>query len=426
MSVERNAPAAALAAGSISRDGITTVALVVFCQVVHWLTLAAIPLLLPLIREDLQISFTQAGMLSVAGTLSYTLMQIPAGYLSDRFGPGRLFFLGLFGWSSLALAFGLVHAFWLALLVQLVAGTFRALLFVPGLALIASWFPPGRRATAMSLFMLGGFTGTIVLALAGPLLTALYGWRTAFIFFAALGVGAALLYKAYAKEKPRAQPPQHLALLEVFRLVRYPIMWVCSGLQFVRFSVVTAFNFWLPSLLVIDRGLSVQEAGLVMAMSAALMAPSNALGGYVSDRLGNPPLVIGAALAILACTTALLGVVESVPLLLLVIAVNSIFLHFYFGPVFQVAMEALGPRMAGTTTGFSNLFSNIGGLIAAYALGAVKDQAGTFTWGFVGVSGVCLAGIALAVILARMRQRALAGGKKTGDRPPISKSENVA
>jgi len=408
MSTERNAPAAALAGVSIGRDGITTVALVVFCQVVHWLTVAAIPLLLPLIREDLQISFTQAGMLSVAGTLSYTLMQIPAGYLSDRFGPGRLFFLGLFGWSSLALAFGLVHAFWLALLVQLVAGAFRALLFVPGLALIASWFPPGRRATAMSLFMLGGFTGTIVLALAGPLLTALYGWRTAFIFFAALGIGAALLYKAYAKEKPRAQPLQHLALHDVFRLVRYPIMWVCSGLQFVRFSVVTAFNFWLPSLLVIDRGLSVQETGLVMAMSAALMAPSNALGGYVSDRLRNPPLVIGTALVILACTSGLLGVVESVPLLLIVIAVNSIFLHFYFGPVFQVAMEALGPRMAGTTTGFSNLFSNIGGLIAAYALGAVKDQAGTFTLGFVGVSGVCLAGVALAVILARMRQRALA------------------
>jgi sugar phosphate permease len=411
MSAERNAPAAALAAGSIGRDGIITVALVVFCQVVHWLTIAAIPLLLPLIREDLQISFTQAGMLSVAATLSYTLMQIPAGYLSDRFGPGRLFFLGLFGWSSFALAFGLVHAFWLALLVQFVAGAFRALVFVPGLALLASWFPPGRRATAMSLFMLGGFTGTIVLALAGPLLTALYGWRTAFIFFAALGMGAALLYKAYAKEKPRAQPLQHVALLEVFRLVRYPIMWVISGLQFVRFSVVTAFNFWLPSLLVIDRGLSVQETGLVMAMSAALMAPSNTLGGYVSDRLGNPPLVIGAALAILACTSALLGVVESVPLLLIVIAVNSIFLHFYFGPVFLAAMEALGPRVAGTATGFSNLFANIGGLITAYALGAVKDQAGTFTWGFVGVSGVCLAGVALAVILGRMRQRGLAGNR---------------
>jgi sugar phosphate permease len=159
-------------------------------------------------------------------------------------------------------------------------------------------------------------------------------------------------------------------------------------------------------LLVTDRGLSVQETGLVMAMSAALMAPSNTLGGYVSDRIGNPPLVIGASLAILACTSVLLGVVESIPLLLLVIAVNSVFLHFYFGPLFLVVMEAPGPRIAGTATGFSNLFANIGGLITAYALGAVKDQAGTFTWGFVGVSGACLAGVALAVILARMRQRA--------------------
>ncbi|MBM3357166.1 MAG: MFS transporter [Betaproteobacteria bacterium] len=406
MSPDRNASATALAEGSMTRDGVRNSALVVFCQVVHWLTITAIPLLLPLIREDLQISFTQAGMLSVAATLSYALMQIPAGYLSDRFGPARLFFIGLLGWSALSLAFGLIHAFWLALLTQFVAGFFRALLFAPGLALLASWFPPGRRATAMSLFMLGGFTGSIVLALVGPLLAALYGWRAAFIFFSALGIGAALIYKAYAKENPRA--PQQLALLDVFRLARYPVLWVCSGLQFVRFTVVTAFNFWLPSLLVADRGLSVQEAGLVMAMSAALMAPSSTLGGYVSDRLGNPPLVIGAALAILACTSTLLVAVESVPLLLLVIAVNSIFLQFYFGPLFLVPMEVLGPRTAGTATGFTNLFANIGGLLTAYALGVVKDQTGAFTWGFFGVSGVCLIGVALAVILARVRQRGLA------------------
>jgi sugar phosphate permease len=407
MSTDRNAAASALATGAMARDGVRTSALVVFCQVVHWLTITAIPLLLPLIREDLQISFTQAGMLSVAATLSYGLMQIPAGYLSDRYGPARLYFIGLLGWSVLSLAFGLIHAFWLALLTQFVAGAFRALLFAPGLALLASWFPPGRRATAMSLFMLGGFTGSIVLALVGPLLAALYGWRAAFIFFSALGIGAALIYKAHAKDNPRA-PPQRLALLDVFRLTRYPILWVCSGLQFVRFTVVTAFNFWLPSLLVADRGLSVQEAGLVMAMSATLMAPSSTLGGYVSDRLGNPPLVIGAALAILACTSTLLVAVESVPLLLLVIAVNSIFLQFYFGPLFLVPMEVLGPRTAGTATGFTNLFANIGGLLTAYALGVVKDQTGAFTSGFVGVSGVCLIGVALAVILARMRQRALA------------------
>ncbi|HSD99651.1 MAG TPA: MFS transporter [Burkholderiales bacterium] len=391
------------AAGPMGSAGVRTVALVVFSQIVHWLTIAGIPLLLPLIRADLQISFTQAGLLSVAATLAYGLMQIPAGYLADRFGPGRPFFVGLFGWSAMCIAFGMVHAYWLALVTLLVAGAFRALLFAPGLALLASWFPPARRATAMSLFMLGGFSGSILIALAGPPLAERYGWRAAFIAFAVLGVSAALLFRGFARDRPHTQPARRVAVAEVLTLARFPIMWVCSSLQFVRFTVTTAFNFWLPSLLVADRGLSVQAAGLVMAMSAALMAPSSTLGGYVSDRLRNPPLVIGAALAILACTNAALATVESIPLLLVVIAINSVFLQFYFGPLFVVPMEALGPRFAGTATGFGNLFANIGGLSTAYALGVVKDHAGSFAWGFVGVSGVCLAGVALAVMLARMR-----------------------
>jgi sugar phosphate permease len=146
-----------------------------------------------------------------------------------------------------------------------------------------------------------------------------------------------------------------------------------------------------------------------MAMSSALTASSNTVGGYVSDRLRNPPLVIGGALGVLACTSALLAVVESVPLLLVVIAVNSVFLQFYFGALFVVPMETLGPRFAGSATGFANLFANIGGLTAAYALGVVKDHTGTFAWGFIGVSAVCLAGVALAVLLARMRGTAPRG-----------------
>jgi sugar phosphate permease len=90
-----------------------------------------------------------------------------------------------------------------------------------------------------------------------------------------------------------------------------------------------------------------------------------------------------------------------------VIAVNSIFLQFYFGPLFLVPVEALGQRIAGTATGVSNLFANIGGFITAYALGVVKDKAGTFTWGFVGISGACLVGVVLAIVVARMRKRTL-------------------
>ena len=397
-----------VSAPGMGRDGATTVTLVVLCQLVHGITFSAIPLLLPLIREDLHINFAQAGLLSAVATFSYALGQIPAGYLSDRFGPRRLYCIGLTGWSAFSLVFGLVHAFWLAVIIQLLAGAFRALLFAPALSLLTSWFPRERRATAMSLYMVGGFAGTIVISLGGPLLTALYGWRATFIFFAALGLVSAAIYRRYARENPHTPAAQPLVLADVARLFRLPIMWTCNGLQFVRFAVVTAFMFWLPSLLMVDRGLSAQSTGLIVAMSAALTAPSNLLGSYVSDRLGNPPLVIGGALLVLACTSTLLVVVESMPLLLFIIAVNSIFLQFYFGPLFIVPMEILGTRAAGTATGISNLFANIGGFLAAWTLGVVKDQSGDFTWGFIGISVICLIGVALAVVLARMRTRALA------------------
>lgn len=399
---------AAAPAARMSRDGINTVTLVVLCQIAHGITFSAMPLLLPLIREDLDISFTQAGLLSAALTFTYALGQIPAGFLSDRFGPRRLFLIGLLGWSAFSLCFGLVHSFWLAVVTQLLAGAFRSLLFAPGLALLAAWFPQERRATAMSLFMVGGFVGTIALSLGGPLLTALYGWRAAFMLMAALGIIAGLLFKRHARDKPRTGSVQKLALHEILQLFKYPIMWVCSSLQFIRFAVVTAFNFWLPSLLVVDRGFSMQSAGLIMAMGAAFTASSNALGGYVSDRLRNPPLVVGGSLLVLACTSTLLVTVDSIPLLLTIIAINSMFMQFYFGPLFLVPMEVLGPRIAGTATGFTNLFANIGGFLTAWVLGAVKDQTGSFTWGFVGISALCIAGLALTMVLARMRKQALA------------------
>jgi sugar phosphate permease len=390
------------------RDGVRTVTLVVLCQLFNGLTTGGVALFLPLIREDLHMTFAQGGMLSAAATLSYALGQIPSGFLSDRFGPKRLYFIGLLGWSSMSLSLGLIETFTAALINQFIGGAFRALMFAPGLSLLTSWFPAERRATAISLYQVGGFSGTILLSLGGPLLAQALGWRYTFITFALLGIAGAVIYRVFSAEKPRRGASPVSGVRDALRFFRHRILWVCSALQFVRFSVVTSFNFWLPSLLVADRGFSLPAAGLVIAMGALLTVSSNAVGGYVSDRLRNPPLVIGGSLAVLACTSTLLVVVEPIPLLLIVIGLNAIFQQLYFGPLFFVPVEVLGQRTAGIAIGFSNLFANTGGLLAAYTLGVVKDRAGSFTWGFVGISALCIVGVTLSILLARMRTRALA------------------
>jgi DHA1 family inner membrane transport protein len=394
-------------------DAALTVTLVVFCQGFNMLSLGGIALFLPLIREDLGMSFAQAGMLSAAATFTYALGQIPGGYLADRFGPKRIFFIGILGSTLLSLNFGLIESYPAAVANQVASGVFRAMIFAPGLTLVASWFPADRKATAMGVYVIGGVSGNILLSLVGPFLVGHYGWRPPFIAFAMLGVCMAFVYLALGRERPASGPKHPVGMLDAFQLFRYPIMWVCAGIQFIRFGVATSFNFWLPSLLVADRGLSLEAAGFITAMGFALTGPSNAIGGYTSDRLRNPPLVIGGSLAVLACTSALLVVVESIPILVLVVAVNAVFIQFYFGPLFHVPVEALGPRAAGMSAGFGNMFANIGSLTFAYALGAVKDGAGTFKWGFLATSAMCVIGVLLTAVLARIRKKALASADRS-------------
>ena len=70
-------------------------------------------------------------------------------------------------------------------------------------------------------------------------------------------------------------------------------MWLIAGIQYVRLAVAIGLQFWLPTFVVVEKGYSLQVAGLVVAVGAAMSAPSNFLGGYISDRLRNPLLIIG-------------------------------------------------------------------------------------------------------------------------------------
>lgn len=390
------------------RDRTVTVSLVILCQSFQALTIGGIALFLPLIRKDLELSFTQGGTLSAATILVYALMQIPAGYLADRFGPKRLFVIGILGTTTLSLTFGLVSVYWQALANQTLSGFFRAFLFAPGLTLLASWFPPHRRATAMGLYLIGGFAGNFVLDIVGPLLVAEFGWRFPFISFASVGILVSLVFLRFGKEPPRTSNQQKVGMFEVFKLFRYRVMWVCGVIQYVRLATMQGIAFWLPSLLVDEKGLSLQVTGLIIALRAALIVPSTIMGGYTSDRLKNPPLVIGFSLIILAITTALFGLVINTTVLVALIAINAVFVQLYFGPLFAVPVEILGAHKSGTSTGFSNLFANVGSFSFVYLLGVLKDTTGLFESGFYAIAGCCVIGLVFTVILARMRRKAIA------------------
>jgi MFS family permease len=388
---------------AIKRARKITVFLTVVCQSFQALSIGGIALFLPLIRQDLDFSFTQGGSLAAATTLVYALMQIPAGYLSDRFSPKRLFFIGVLGTTILTLTFGLVGNYWEALVNQVLAGFFRALLFTPGMALLTNWFPPNRRATASGLYLVGGMSGSVIFNIVGPLIVAISNWRVAFISVASLGIIASFILLKFGKESPTQPARRKGSILEAFKLFRYRIMWVCGGLQFVRYATMQGITYWLPSLLINENAIPLRYAGFIIAVQAILVAPSNVLGGYVSDRLKSPILVITVSLIVLGITAILLVSVHNIALLILVIIINAVFLQMYFGPLFSIPVEILGVRKAGIATGFSNFFANIGAFSATYLLGWLKDATGMFKYGFYAIGGLCFVGLILAFTLSTMR-----------------------
>lgn len=387
------------------QDRLRTVLLTVLCQSFQALSLGGIALLLPVIRQDLGLNFTQGGSLAAAATIIYALMQIPAGYLSDRFSPKRLFIIGILGTTTLTLTFGLVTDYWQALVNQTLSGFFRALLFTPGIALLTGWFPPGRRATATGLYLIGGTSGSVIFNIIGPLIVAVSDWRISFISISSLGIICAFILLRFGRESPTMPPRRKGNLLEAWQLFQYRVMWVCGGLQFIRFATMQGIVYWLPSFLMNEKGLSLQYSGYIIAAQAILIAPSNVLGGYISDRLKNPILVIVASLIILGVTAVLLVSVHNLVLLIAIIALNAVFLQMYFGPLFAIPVEILGSRKAGISTGFSNLFANLGGFSATYLLGSLKDYTGVFKYGFYAIAALCFVGLLFALILSRIRSQ---------------------
>jgi sugar phosphate permease len=155
-----------------------------------------------------------------------------------------------------------------------------------------------------------------------------------------------------------------------------------------------------------EKGLSLQATGVLMALWTLIVAPSNIIGGYLSDRLRKPTHVIGVSLLILAVTTVAVVNVNQLALLITALLINAVFIQFYFGPVFAVPVERYGAHMVGTLSGFGNFFANVGAFTFTYLLGVLKDQTGSFKSGFYAISAACLVGFVFTVLLENMRRRA--------------------
>jgi sugar phosphate permease len=342
---------------------------------------------------DLQTSGALLGLLSSAYFYPYALMQVPAGLLSDSWGPRRsisLFFL-LASIGSVML--GLAPSVPLALVGRALVGLGVAMLFVPTMKILAEWFRVGEFATMTAILMVMGGLGSLTAASPLAILSTWIGWRLSFVAVGVFTLLMAVLVWLFVRDRPAdlgwpspAEPsaagPYAIGLMEgMRRVLSYPRFWPIAIWFFFDCAIFFSFGgLWGGPYLMQVYGLSKAKAGHILSMLAVGMIVGSPFLSFLSNRIfrGRKPVLVLSSFIVI-CLTALLAFYTdqlSVPTLYLFCLVLGIFSSAIVVIGFTTTKELFPVQIAGTSTGLVNIFPFAGGALFQPFLGYLLERPG--------------------------------------------------
>ncbi len=347
-------------------------------------------------KHDLGLDYTEALLLTAIPVVLGSLLRVPLGIATDRYG-GRLVFTLLLAFSALpAVLFGYAHAYWALLCVGLLLGVAGAS-FAVGVPFVAGWFGRERQGFALGIYGVGNI-GTAIAFFGAPPVSnhwgrATVGWVTGI----ALLAGAALFFLLARNAPNRGAPADYGAVLRGGRR-----LYRLAFFYFITFGGFVAMGFLLPTLLQDWFGYSkstaaARAAGFIIAATVA-----RPVGGWIADRIGPVPVLV-LAFAGIAIDAAVLATLAPVPRIVPVsIACLTLgcFLGAGSGAVFKI-VPGETPDNPGAAAGVVGAAGGLGGFFPPIYVGLVKDAEGTYTYGFVGLLVFVIACLLLAVWLLR-------------------------
>ncbi len=253
-------------------------------------------ILLEAVKQDLGVSDTAMGLLSgFAFALFYTVAGIPIARWADRGSRRDVIALGLGLWSAMTAASGLARSFVQLALARIGVGVGEAAGSPPAHSLLSDYFPPERRATALSIYATGVYVGSMLAYLGGGWMVTHFDWRSAFLVVGLPGLPLALLVRLTVRELPRGQSegrtagPQSPPVGEVLRVLLQRRSFICVACGGAAASLggygVLA---WGPSFLARVHGMDSLHIGRWLGLSVGIGGAAGAmLGGALADRLAR-------------------------------------------------------------------------------------------------------------------------------------------
>lgn len=272
---------AAAAGGSkqISVLAVSTLAFTACFMVWMMFGVIGIPL-----KKTLNLNATQFGLLTAMPVLTGSLIRVPLGIWTDRFG-GRIVMIVLMAavipaiyWMAYATEFW--HFLVIGMFVGLAGGSFSV-----GTPYVARWFPKSQQGFAMGVYGAGN-SGAAVNKFVAPALMVAFGWTMVPKVYAAVMLVVLVLFWMFSASDPSHQVPSAMKFSDQLKTLKDPrVIKYCQYYSIV-FGGYVALSLWMVQYYVGEYGLDIRVAALLAACFSLPGGVLRAVGGWLSDKYG--------------------------------------------------------------------------------------------------------------------------------------------
>jgi MFS family permease len=366
------------------RSGATVLTLLLIAYIFNFLDRQILGILAQPIKADLNLTDTQFGAIGgLAFALLYSVLGVPLAYLADRTSRSWVIAAALAVWSGFTALCGTASGYWQLFVYRLGVGIGEAGGVAPSYALIADYFPPGRRARSLAIFSLGVPIGLAAGTLIGAYIASAIDWRAAFVTMGLAGIVLAPILKYFVRDLPRANPVSEQAPIgHVFpMLARKPVFWLLAFAASCSSLCGYGLALWIPSVLIRSFGLDLISTANFLASLILIGGCAGVFaGGWLADRLGAMDRGWYAKLPAIAwlitAPTFAAGLLApnlwlAWPLLLIPNALNILWL----GPVTTAVQHLVPQQMRATASASFLLINNLIGLgVGPLLIGRLSDS----------------------------------------------------
>ncbi|MEM1901381.1 MAG: MFS transporter [Candidatus Nezhaarchaeales archaeon] len=374
-------------------------------------SMSSVGIAIPAIMRDLAMDASTSGWILTTFLLATTVFLVPLGRIADIKGRKKLFVLGniVFAVSSMLCGFSSSSSMIIGM--RVLQGIGGAMIFATGIALISSVFHPKERGRALGLYTSSAYMGLTIGPLLGGVLTEGFSWRSVFFFNAPIGGLVIILTLLKLREEWIEAKGEKLdfigsvvygamvtsviiglsqgylvlialgaILLGVFILWELKRRWPVLELRLFKnvtfafsnfaallnYSATYASPFILSLYLQHLRGLSPQQAGLVLTAQPAIQAIFSPSAGYLADKV-EPRMVASIGMGLTALGLWSLSHIEletDITTIIFSLTLIGIGLALFVSPNTKVIMSSTPSKFYGVASAMTATMRNLGQAIS--------------------------------------------------------------